>query len=673
MTNSNNIPTGGAPLFLGSFASQRGAMAQKMTDRMIQLAEKEKTRQGQERADMLKALSFDAVQGLGRKVQEEHMAELEGLQDKWAKKWIQNGRKLTDRDYMELQRDKTDMAQRIANMKNNVAQYAKYSQDVMENPQLYHPSTVTGLQQYYKEGDVGKDLTPLVRHIPDTQKYLVDAFGALRTTKASETKVFNPETKMFDITSTNEPEIRRKVYAGLKDNPYYQELQKDPYVKKQADAQVENFISSIATKATKEEVPTEGFFKRQKIQAMPAKYQKAVSEYGWEDLSEEEVANAMYFNDFAKRILNHDKKAIDLLMSKKIIGGKTPSKYEIERDGGITLYGQPYKDGKMDTYYIPPADKDDPDNMRQAMTAVLDLAPASMQGKQKPDNIQRIITPEYKVDVKEKAPITAVGKLQDALSYPGNTKEDYGKEARTTMQSWIKNLLPNSKVEAKTTINWTGSSRPIKVDDTEYNLANTEDRQKLMDKVTTDLSIESIALPGSKKKKEATPVPAEEEVDYSVKIPDSSRIASEHNNPGNLIYANQPGAEKGEAKEGGGYWAKFKTPEEGFKQLERQINLDKERDITLGKFISKYAPPSENETANYLKYLISRIGDVTKDTKLSEIDTKTLAEAIAQKESGTTIGEPESVSEKKNITQEEYEKLKPGETYWFDGKELTKE
>ena len=67
MANSS-VPSGisgSAPLYLGSFASQRGAMAQKMTDRAIQLAEKERTRQSQERAAMLKALSFDAVQGPG--------------------------------------------------------------------------------------------------------------------------------------------------------------------------------------------------------------------------------------------------------------------------------------------------------------------------------------------------------------------------------------------------------------------------------------------------------------------------------------------------------------------------------------------------------------------------------------------------------------------------------
>jgi len=61
----------------------------------------------------------------------------------------------------------------------------------------------------------------------------------------------------------------------------------------------------------------------------------------------------------------------------------------------------------------------------------------------------------------------------------------------------------------------------------------------------------------------------------TVTIPTTSRIASTNNNPGNLIYVGQDGAEQGEAKldtngnPTGAYWAKFSTPEAGLRYHRR--------------------------------------------------------------------------------------------------------
>ncbi len=131
----------------------------------------------------------------------------------------------------------------------------------------------------------------------------------------------------------------------------------------------------------------------------------------------------------------------------------------------------------------------------------------------------------------------------------------------------------------------------------------------------------------------------ESDLGKSVIIPETSRIASVHNNPGNLMFANQPGATKGEPKKGGGYWAFFNSPEEGYEALKRQVELDASRGLTLEQFINKYAPPTENDSRLYLSQAMKEL-NVGSQVKISDIDTDALARFIAKKESGTIIRTP---------------------------------
>ncbi len=103
--------------------------------------------------------------------------------------------------------------------------------------------------------------------------------------------------------------------------------------------------------------------------------------------------------------------------------------------------------------------------------------------------------------------------------------------------------------------------------------------------------------------------------------------ANRNNNPGNLRYVNQV---KAIGKDSGGY-ATFKTVQDGWEALEKQINLEKSRGHTLSTFIYKYAPTSENVTAAYLDFLVKGTGKKS-DTPLSDIDTATLAKLIAKYE-----------------------------------------
>jgi hypothetical protein len=122
-----------------------------------------------------------------------------------------------------------------------------------------------------------------------------------------------------------------------------------------------------------------------------------------------------------------------------------------------------------------------------------------------------------------------------------------------------------------------------------------------------------------------------------VSIPDlmqpngQQQLAKLNNNPGNLRFVGQAGA-----RQGTGGFAQFDSPEAGFEALKGQVRYDMNNGLNLEQFINKYAPPVENDTNSYLQTLVMATG-ASPNTPLSQIDVNTLARAIAQRESGTTI------------------------------------
>lgn len=124
----------------------------------------------------------------------------------------------------------------------------------------------------------------------------------------------------------------------------------------------------------------------------------------------------------------------------------------------------------------------------------------------------------------------------------------------------------------------------------------------------------------------------------AVSIPQNT-LAYRNNNPGNLRFAGQAGATQGE-----GGFAKFSTPEAGYAALKAQIQLDASRGLTLGQFINKYAPPTENDTNLYINQIAQATG-ANANTAISQINLDTLAQAMANKESGTSISSGGNLSE----------------------------
>ncbi len=97
-------------------------------------------------------------------------------------------------------------------------------------------------------------------------------------------------------------------------------------------------------------------------------------------------------------------------------------------------------------------------------------------------------------------------------------------------------------------------------------------------------------------------------------------LAYTNNNPGNLVYAGQPGA-----TQGAGGFAAFSSYQAGYQALENQIQLDATRgtDVngnpvtTVGQLITSWAPPSENDTAAYIASVTAQTGFNASDSLLS--------------------------------------------------------
>ena len=98
-----------------------------------------------------------------------------------------------------------------------------------------------------------------------------------------------------------------------------------------------------------------------------------------------------------------------------------------------------------------------------------------------------------------------------------------------------------------------------------------------------------------------------------------------NNNPGNLMFHNQPNAVEN------GRWASFPTIEIGTRALVKQIEADIKRDDTLKEFISAYAPSFENDTSGYIQFMMDETG-LKADDKIADCDLIILLKAIIKKE-----------------------------------------
>lgn len=54
-------------------------------------------------------------------------------------------------------------------------------------------------------------------------------------------------------------------------------------------------------------------------------------------------------------------------------------------------------------------------------------------------------------------------------------------------------------------------------------------------------------------------------------------------------------------------FAVFPTAPAGWRAADSQIDLDQQRSLTIAQFIRKFAPPTENDTENYLEFVTAEL------------------------------------------------------------------
>lgn len=100
-----------------------------------------------------------------------------------------------------------------------------------------------------------------------------------------------------------------------------------------------------------------------------------------------------------------------------------------------------------------------------------------------------------------------------------------------------------------------------------------------------------------------------------------------NNNPGNLDFRGQTGSVLSED----GRCAKWPDAPSGWRGLIRQIQKDQGRGETIEQFCTRFAPPVENDTEDYIKFLCSGLHDV-RTTLLSTFSPYALAGMVAARE-----------------------------------------
>src|ERR1700761_263958 len=90
-------------------------------------------------------------------------------------------------------------------------------------------------------------------------------------------------------------------------------------------------------------------------------------------------------------------------------------------------------------------------------------------------------------------------------------------------------------------------------------------------------------------------------------------VPTRNNNPGDLRHS----PHSSHVGEGSNDIGKIPNPQEGWDDLERQLQLYAKRGITLREAVYEFAPPEENDSEQYLKFICEELG-VSQDTSVAD-------------------------------------------------------
>lgn len=240
MARGGNIPSGYAPIVFGSQGGGIGpGIADKLSQRMMekykfdrtQAAQARKAKQermAKEREELVGALTFEAVEGLGQKAIDTHTQAVEDLQLKYATKLANQG-ELTTKDYLELSRDKMKVEQNLANYRDNVRKVREAQQFATTNPDKVHPNTLYNIQRYIKRGDVGSgDADRLIQPYFNMFKHLDVMIDVGAVPYDERYSKYEGEGDYITKFRSKAKGLEKRVYEFLRADPVAREQMKDP-------------------------------------------------------------------------------------------------------------------------------------------------------------------------------------------------------------------------------------------------------------------------------------------------------------------------------------------------------------------------------------------------------------------------------------------------------------
>ena len=483
MANTSSIPTGSAPLFLGDFASPLNAVTQRVIERKrAQLSKEGGTAQNKDLDKMLASLDFKAVEGLSQKVGEEHLAEVEEVQNKWSKRWIDSGKNLTGKDFLEMKRDKMKIEQDAALKKHNVAMFTHAQKELADpnNRNLYSEDSYQKLQDYVNEGNIGRDASDILKQRFNTSSYLKTNFKDLSDIKQSTSKQWDEQSPTYIETYQRGEEAARLFDERVANDETLQYYLQNPQSKEgqRVKAEIATYRQQLLNPTTSEKPVTSAMLKSVEAKNLPPKISKLNNKYGWMDkgLKKEDFGTVEYINDFAEKILRKDRATLNSIKSYSWVDDVV-----VNNDGDVVIFGKPSGKDKVrkQTTIITPNWENPDDVVVAKMGFIGETLPKLMSGKQIPDNIAKFVEAKWDTEIKDPVGNTIYESLKSKLS--GDIKLD-----KNQVLTQIKALFDKKDIDVKTDKQYLFGivgTNGVKWDGTNYDLSKKEDKNALLNKI----------------------------------------------------------------------------------------------------------------------------------------------------------------------------------------------
>lgn len=474
-------PSGRSPMVL-DFQDTSRAITERLIKREQERISQEKGYMQESQKAILDALSFEAVQGASDAMQLKHLENLNKTHDKWAKIYAESDGKLSMPQLAELQKEKRKVEAERMNMQTNVKNFELVQKEILSDPQAkkWDSSSHERFAELAKSNRVGDPtvnwlevLSPRQR---DLSEMLDDELVGYKEQLLANIDI-NGYTPNEDGTITWNENNRRLIdstFNAMFNSRAGQDIFRQYGGTEEAKARMKNEFESTAIRDRRQA--------KFDYRAMPKEgnTSEIANKYGWKNLSQSQIDNMVYFNDFAEKVLRLDQNTLNLLKTSNITGVGVPAAVEIV-DDYIMVTGKKPASGSPPFIRIPiPKDRTNKQEVRDFKLSLLRMIPA-LGSKQVPSNIASYVVEDWD-EVATTVPaspmrLNSINKILETGKLSSVMSDTDGKTMRKEVADRIKQLVPDAQVR---TLN-IGERVLITTDgkEVEYSMKREEDRKKL--------------------------------------------------------------------------------------------------------------------------------------------------------------------------------------------------